>query len=110
MRTINRTAITIITKKPYIDWINSFEGTTGNEDPQATTILIPDEYDEIDYEVYLEKTFKTIFEDQLESWTADRNEWPSKRTYKIFRKWFDVYCSDIIWDFGDDEIEHEEEI
>jgi hypothetical protein len=64
---------------------------------------------ENDYEVYLEKTFKTIFEDQLESWTTNCNEWPSKRTYKIFKEWFDVYCSDIIWDFGDDEIKHDED-
>jgi len=78
MKTINRTAITIISKQPYTDWINSFEDTAGNEDPQATTILIPDKYDEIDYEIYLKKIFKTIFEDQLESWTINTDEWPKK--------------------------------
>lgn len=52
---------------------------------------------------------KQISEDQLESWTADPNEWPKKRDYKIFRKWFDVLCSDIIWDYGDGDIEHDED-
>lgn len=109
MKSINRTAITIISKQPYTDWINSFDGTVGNEDPQATTILIPDEYDEIDYEIYLKKNFKTIFEDQLESWTANLDEWPKKRDYQMFKKWFDVLCSDIIWDYVDGDIEHDED-
>jgi len=109
MKTINRTAITIIPKQPYADWINSFENVLENDANQATTILIPDKYDEIDHEIYLKKNFKTIFEEQLESWTANLDEWPKKRDYKMFKKWFDVLCSDIIWDYGDGDIEHDED-
>ena len=58
MKTINRTAITIIPKQPYADWINSFENVLDYDDNQETTILIPDKYDEIDYEIYLKKFLK----------------------------------------------------
>jgi hypothetical protein len=109
MKIINRTAITIIPKQPYADWINSFENLYDYDGNQATTILIPDEYDEIDYEIYLEKIFKKIFDDQLESWTANPDEWPKKRDYQIFKEWFDVLCSDIIWDYVDGDIEHDED-
>ena len=108
MKAINRTAITIIPKQPYINWVNSFEDDVGYDKAYATTILIPDEYDEFDYEVYLKKIFKLIFEEQLESWMADPDSWPKKRTYKMFKEWFDVICSDMTWDYGDGEIKHDE--
>jgi len=109
MKTINRTAITIIPRQPYADWINNFENVHEYDGNQATTILIPEKYDEIDYETYVKKIYKEIFEDQLESWTANPDEWPKKRDYQMFKKWFDVLCSDIIWDYVDGDIEHDED-
>lgn len=106
VNTINRTAITIIPKQPYIDWANSFEDGVGYDNVHATTILIPDEYGEFDYETYLKKIFKQVFEEQLESWMADG--WPKKRTYKVFREWFECICSDMTWDYGLGDIEHDE--
>ncbi len=38
MKTINRTAITVIPKQPYIDWANSFEDAEKYDTPHATTI------------------------------------------------------------------------
>ena len=108
MKTINRTAITIIPKQSYIDWANSFEGGVGYDRIHATTILISDKYDEFDYEVYLKKIFKDVFKEQLESWMADPDDWPPKRTYKMFKDWFEVICSDMTWDYGDGDIEHDE--
>ena len=108
MKTINRTAITIIPKQPYIDWANSFEDGVGYDEVHATTILITDKYDEFNYETYLKKIFKQLFEEQLDSWMTDPEDWPKKRTYTIFKEWFDVICSDMTWDCGDGNIEHDE--
>jgi len=55
MKTINRTAIPIIPKQPYIDWANSFEDGAGYDEVHAMTILIPDKYGEFDYGTYLKK-------------------------------------------------------
>jgi hypothetical protein len=74
----------------------------------VTTILIPDKYDEFNYEKFIKETYKQIFEGELESWMADRDVWPKKRDYKTFNKWFDVLCSDMTWDYGDRDVEHEE--
>ena len=38
-----------------------------------------DKYAEFDYENYLKKIFKLIFEEQLESWMADPDDWAAKR-------------------------------
>ena len=108
MKTINRTSITITPKQPYIDWANSFEDAEKYDTPHATTILIPDKYDEFNYENYLKKVFIIIFEEELESWMVDPNDWPKKRTYKIFKEWFEVICSDMTWDYGVGDIEHDE--
>ena len=109
MKTINRTAITIIPKQPYINWANSFEDAETYDAPHATTILIPDKYGEFDFGVYLKKIFEQIFEEELESWMTDPDGWPQKRTYKMFKEWFDVICADMTWDYGDGEVEHDED-
>ena len=108
MKTINRTAITIFPKQPYIDWANNFNDVTVYYKEAVTTILIPDEYDEFNCEKFIKKTYKQIFEEQLESWITDPDVWPKKRDYKTFKKWFDVLCSDMTWDYGDGDIEHDE--
>lgn len=108
IKTINRTAITIVPKQPYIDWANSLEDAETYDTPHVTTILIPDKYDEFDYETYVKKIFNQIFEEQLESWMAYPEDWPQKRTYKMFKKWFNIICSDMTWDYGDGYIEHDE--
>ncbi|MDD9301301.1 MAG: hypothetical protein HUK40_02735 [Desulfobacter sp.] len=108
MISINRTAITIIPRQLYIDWANRFEDGNRYDQKHATTILILDKYGEFDYEVYLKKIFRDVFEEQLESWMTDPGDWPPKRTYKMFKEWFEVICSDMTWDYGDGDIEHDE--
>jgi hypothetical protein len=111
MKTINRTVITIIPKQPYIDWANSFDddGPAMNPDSiHATSILIPEEYDEFTYEQFLKKNFKIIFEEELSAWMADPASWPSKMNYDIFNQWFHVIVSDTVLDLGNDPIVVEE--
>jgi len=58
MKKINRTAINIIPKQPYIDWANSFNDVKVYYKEAVTTILIPDEYDEFNCEKFIKKTYK----------------------------------------------------
>jgi hypothetical protein len=111
MKTINRTVITIIPQKPYIDWANSFddEGPKREETSKVvTSILIPDDYDELNFEVFLKKFYKGIFEEELSAWMNDPNVWPKERSYKVFNEWFDVFVSDAVFDFGKGKIVSEE--
>jgi len=96
--------VLIIPEIGFIDWKTDMFG-----DNQATTILIPDKYDEINYEIYLKKILKKLFGDQLGSWTTNIDDWPKKRDYKTFKKWFDVLCSDMTYDYGDGYIEHDDD-
>ena len=110
MKTINRTAITIRPKQPYIDWANSFDdGEAYDPDKRhATTILISEKYDEFNYEIYLKKIYKILFEEELESWMANPDDWPKIKNYTMFKNWFEIICSDMTWDYGIGNIKQEE--
>ena len=111
MKTINRTAITIIPKQPYIDWANSFEDDGPKLEPNnvhATTLLIPEKYDEFNYKQFMKKEYKIIFEEELAAWMDTPNLWPKNRDYKKFKKWFEIVPSDNILVFGNDPIVEEE--
>ena len=60
MKPINRTAITILPKQPYIDWADSFNDVKVYFNEAVTTILIPDKYDEFNYETYVKKIFNQV--------------------------------------------------
>jgi hypothetical protein len=111
MKTINRTVITIKGKKPYVDWANSFDDggpKISKNDLHTTAYLIPDTYDEFNYENFLKKNFKTIFDSELESWMTDPRVWPRNRTYKDFKRWFYIQISDLAFDLAKDDLITEE--
>lgn len=111
MKTINRTALLIKGREPYVKWANSFdEGDPilDINDQHSTAYLIPDTYDEFNYEKYLKKNFKIIFESELEAWMADPNVWPQQLTYKKLKEWFEIQVSDIIFDLGKGDVITEE--
>jgi hypothetical protein len=109
MKTIKQTAITIRPKQPYIDLANSFDdGEKYDPDKRhATTILISEEHDEFNYEIYLKKIYKILFEEELESWMDNPDDWPKIKSFQIFKDWFEIIFSDMIWDYGTGDIEHE---
>ena len=95
--------MTIIPQQPFIDWANNIDedGPKWDETSiRATSILIPDEYDEFNYEEFLKKHFKEIFELELGSWMTAPDMWPKKRSYSMFMKWFLVVPSDIVIEMG----------
>jgi hypothetical protein len=111
MNTINRTAVIISPKQPYIDWANSFEDSGPMLEPfeiQPTVFLIPDKYDEYNFDKYLKKKHAVIFEEELASWMTDPDVWPKSRSYKKFNEWFKVSISDMVIDLGADPITVEE--
>lgn len=103
MKTINRMVVTLIPRQLYIDWANGFDDGGPKIDAEsvyATSILIPDSYDEFNYEVYLKRHYKELFETELESWSTDPGSWPKKRDYRTFLKWFRVVPSDSVLEMG----------
>ena len=113
MESINRTAVVIKPKQPFIDWINSIpdekiDFTLEQISADNITFLIP-QYDNLeDSKKYIEKRFDQIFEWELFGWIVTEDLWPQKRTWKTFQDWFSIEINSEVFDLVDGEIEKEE--
>src|SRR5207245_2805492 len=110
MRLINRSAIIVKPKQPYIDWANHCDDggpiltlAAGRRDPHV--FLADDLEDEPEPEKILKKYYKTIFEDQLSGWTTAEETWPRNRDLRTFLEWFDVDICTMVIDLRRDALE-----
>lgn len=94
---INRYAIVVKPLKPFADWLFNLYPEDGfPEFIDSNIYLVNDEID--DLEAWLKKKFDKFFMFELESWHTNKKEWPQKRTYKIFKQWFQVELSTMVFD------------
>ena len=115
MRLLNRTAISIVGKQPYIDWTRRHDAdvskgmlTVDRVRPYGTAILLPEFELEEDVQEWIEENAPWLFEFQLAAWTDDESTWPSPRDLRQFREWFRVDIHNVVVDVADDDIEGEE--
>jgi len=104
--TINRNAILVKAKKPFYDWINyvapEFPVIPNDE---GTVYLVKEMQTTAKIESWLKRNFDQIFKNEMNDFHTDENDWPQKRTYKIFKEWFTVEISSMIVDLQDKPIE-----
>jgi len=111
-KTINRTAVVIIPRKPFWDWVNDAEPSSESEltskiKEDETVYLLPEFDDEDELERHLQKISKEIFENELMAWYTDESLWPPDRSWKTFKEWFDYKVHEIVFDILREEIEKE---
>ena len=103
---INRIAVIVRCKAPFIEWINSsdpYDATSpvtideANEDNHV--YLVDDKYAD-NFEGWLKRNFKTLFENELYGWYTDLALWPEKRDLRTFRKWCAVEYFSVVLDLG----------
>lgn len=92
---IDRIAIILKPKKPFVDWANKLYPGDPLDEDEINTYLIDENQD---VETWLKKKFDKIFEIELEAVHLNKKEWPQNRSYKIFNEWFHVEISTIIYD------------
>src|SRR5438105_5689874 len=115
MRVINRTAISIVGARPYVEWTERTDAdfnkgtlTVARTQQYGTAILLPELELEDDVLEWIEENALWLFEFQLSSWTEDESLWPEARDLTLFREWFRVDIHNVVVDVGDDDIEGEE--
>jgi hypothetical protein len=112
---INRAAVTVLAKQPFIDWINStkinpddltFTIAMVNDEPQ---IFLVKSYEDLrQQKKYITKIKPILFEVMLSGYYTDESAWPEERSAKAFDKWFDLISHSMILDVEDHAIEQEE--
>ncbi len=104
---INRAAITIKPRQPFIDWINSVgnEAEVTFDDVDAEIYLVPEFENEEEMNQWFVENFDTLFCNQMNGWYMDTDVWIKERTLEMFYIMFDVSYSSMIWDTEADAVE-----
>jgi len=106
MKMLNRSAISIQLKQPFVDWINSLdeEGeqvTLEEVNLEATTYLIPELEDEDALEVFIDERHFELLENELLSWEDDDSYWPADMDRALFDEFLDVKLSFMVFDLDE---------
>ena len=105
MYAVDRSAVVIRMKQPYLDWTNSLpdsdEMTLDELNWDNNTYMIP-EYDTLAHlKSILQEFYTDIFEEELRAWYRDEKAWPQVRDYQTFKKWFEVEPHSLVFDLLD---------
>jgi len=107
MREVNRSAIVLTPKQPFLEWLHSVDATSSDLTltdlgQEPTIYLIGECESDQDFISQLREAQRAIFEDQLDGWWNDRAAWPRERTFDTFRRWFDFRLHSLVFDLCDE--------
>ena len=106
---INRSAIIVKPKQPYLEWAkqDDAEGLAESVFESLRTephvYLLPEYEDPTSQQEVLEEFWPTLFEAMLAGWLRDPDCWPQKRTFEMFQEWFEIQMSSVVEDLYLDE-------
>ena len=92
--TVNRSAIVVKPKQPFLDWLHGADSTSSDLTLQDLVLepaiyLIPECDTREEVADVLHKLCQEIFVEQLADWFNDTTAWPPDRSFDVFCGWFD---------------------
>lgn len=100
---VNRNAIILKAKKPFEDWMDNCPSLDFDDFIYETKIyLVDDEVFEL--EDWVKENFDDLFIRELETVSFEEDEWPKNRTYSMFKRWFKIDYSTMVYDLENKEI------
>ncbi len=95
---INRSAIILTPLQPFFDWKERFLNNK-NKSKDSSIYLVSEELDTVsEIEKWLKRRYDKFFCMELEDYTPNKKLWPQSRTYKLFKQWFNIEFSTMIFD------------
>jgi hypothetical protein len=99
---INRSALLIKHKQPFIDWVNSIQNDNWTKDHFEPGIyLVPEFEDDLHLKQWIENNFDRVFCNEMNGWYTDPSLWPRERTFILFQEWFEYSYFSFVWDTDD---------
>ena len=111
MKTINRSALVLHAKRPFLQWVNGLGApplTIDELRKDPSVYLIPGFEDDELTAKYLVREFDIFFQEQLSSWWIGEEHWPANRTFKLFEQWFDYNVHGLVFDAVKERLVREE--
>lgn len=112
MALLNRSAISVKPRRPFLDWLHAADPTSRElrlRDlvREPAIYLLPECGTEEEVREVLEELCEEIFVEQLESWFTDETTWPQDRSFEVFSHWFDFQHHSMLIDLCDDPLIHD---
>jgi hypothetical protein len=103
---LNRSALILRYKQPFVDWINSADPSTiravslaeVNEE-QTVYLVEADDQDELDAWLAIHHSY--LFEREMNAWYTDPVLWPSDRSLNTLREWCSLELHSVVVDIGE---------
>jgi len=107
---VNRAAVVLEPAQAYLEWARECpealpDLTLEELGEEGTVYLIPET--DADPESWLRRNFVPMFEHELDAWYTDQTFWPKDRSFKAFKKFFNVRFCSMVLDLGKGPIERE---
>lgn len=89
-----------------LDWIKRVDPDPPNltleqlREEQDAFLASDDLDSQDDAEKWVKRRWQMFFEAYLGDWYTVESCWPQKRTYKMFKEWFEVQYHSMVWDMG----------
>jgi len=98
---VDRLALILTAQQPFYDWLKTVDPYYGMADKgiQSNIYLVDDEIENTDR--FIKKQFDAFFESELEAVHFDEENWPTKRTFKMFKEWFQFSFTPMVYDMED---------
>ena len=106
MKLLNRSAITLLARAPFAQWIVSLpldqelmnKSISLDELRKEGNVYLIDEVDEeTDFDELLQNSWEKIFKNELTAWDEFGDNWPDNLSYTLFTQWFE--CANQIMTF-----------
>lgn len=108
MKLVNRCAITVAARQPFIEWVQQLR--PGQALPPGAfepgLYLLPGYDDREEALDLLTQSHEKIFCAELETWSADPATWPNPRSLALFQEWFALQFFDLVIDQAKEPLAH----
>ncbi|MGC3980578.1 MAG: hypothetical protein QM808_04880 [Steroidobacteraceae bacterium] len=113
---LNRAALIVRYKQPFVDWINA---TEPNPNPQQrlkladandnNSVYLIELEEEEDLQEWLKLNGVALLEAELSGWYPEQPLWPKARSLELFNKWCSVQLHTLVFDTGTAPLQEKEE-
>ncbi len=113
---LNRAALILRYRQPFVDWINVVDPSptsqvlTPDELNQEHTVYLVEVEDERELAGWLRRHHEELFEQELNGWYTDPALWPRDRSLEMLKEWCWFELHSVVVDTGasllqDDDLE-----
>ena len=111
---LNRAALIVRYKQPFVEWINSVEPNPQQRLKLAdandnNSVYLIELDDEDDLPEWLKVNGVALLEAELSGWYPEQPLWPKGRSLALFNKWCAVELHTLVFDTGETPVQEKEE-